>query len=68
MKTYTFLSGIFLFFALVCSAQTVKQSSTNNKVKNENISRYYFHFTRRCLTCRSVEAETKKVLKLYTPN
>jgi len=44
---------VLLFTAISMSAQTAKS----------RIKAYYFHFTARCVTCQTVEAEARKNLK-----
>lgn len=61
-----------LFFALValgmnisCSAQTNKNEETKVS-KADKVEVYYFHFTRRCMTCQAVENVSKEaVAELY---
>lgn len=61
-----------LFFALValsmnisCSAQTNKNDETKVS-KSDKVEVYYFHYTRRCITCQSVEEVSKNaVAELY---
>lgn len=61
-----------LFFALValsmnisCSGQTNKNEDTK-VTKSDKVEVYYFHFTRRCMTCQAVEDVSKNaVAELY---
>ncbi|MBN2485725.1 MAG: hypothetical protein JXB34_07100 [Bacteroidales bacterium] len=61
-----------LFFALValsmnisCNAQTTKNEETKVS-KADKVEVYYFHYTRRCLTCNTVESVSKEaVAELY---
>ena len=53
-----------LSFALVmilgswsCNAQTAKNDSKTNA--SDKVEAYYFHFSSRCVTCKTVEAEAK---------
>lgn len=48
-----------LFGSVSCNAQTSKKQT----VAAAKIEVYYFHFTRRCHTCESVEAESKKAVE-----
>jgi len=63
MKNIAFLSLALLMILGVgsCTAQT------ENKVMAENTSdkveAYYFHFSSRCVTCKTVEAEAKADLE-----
>jgi hypothetical protein len=48
---------VLMLGSLSCNAQTNKQEGkTNPSVK---VEAYYFHFTSRCVTCKTVEAEAK---------
>lgn len=51
--------------SLSCEAQTSKQQAKANAVAKVEV--YYFHFTRRCHTCESVEAESKKAVETLYP-
>ncbi len=42
-----------------CNAQEPKKQS-GNTISNAQVDVYYFHFTRRCMTCNAVESESKK--------
>lgn len=49
-----------------CSAQSDKQSEATGITDADKVEVYYFHYTRRCVTCQSVEDVTKKSLaELY---
>jgi hypothetical protein len=65
MKTIKFILAIALFIPMICLAQTktnVAKSTSSNKVEA-----YYFHFTARCETCRTVEAEAKQAIETLYP-
>lgn len=54
---------IFLSFTIImvlgnwsCNAQTDKKEIKTSTAK---VEAYYFHFTARCITCKTVESETK---------
>ncbi len=60
MKTLKLLTLVLIavsFFGIVNAGNT-------NDVKIEKVKKeiYYFHNTRRCVTCKAIETETKKVL------
>lgn len=56
---------LMLVGSLSCDAQNAKKQAAK-AVAKANIEVYYFHFTRRCMTCNAVEAQAKKaVLDLY---
>ena len=66
MKTIKMCLLLFAIISIPLSAQTtkrvVKSSGTVNKIEA-----YYFHYTSRCVTCRTVEAEAKKNLETLYP-
>ena len=45
-----------------CNAQAGKKAETNTTV-SAKVEVYYFHFTRRCVTCLSVEENAKKAVE-----
>jgi len=49
-----------------CDAQTSKKQVKGNEVSSK-VEVYYFHFTRRCHTCETVEAESKKAVETLYP-
>jgi hypothetical protein len=61
------LSFILILIHFSCSGQTeVKQENTGSEVSSQ-VAVYYFHFTRRCNTCMSVEANSKKAVEELYP-
>jgi hypothetical protein len=55
------ISFVLLMSSLICNAQTAKMGTV---VSNENkVEAFYFHNTSRCVTCKTVEAETKADLE-----
>jgi len=65
MKTFRTLMLIAIIMPVFfsCSAKNAdtKENSESDIAKEINI--YYFHFTRRCVTCTSVENKTLEILK-----
>ncbi len=63
----------FLFIALMalsmnisCSAQTNKKDENTQVSKAGKVEVFYFHYTRRCVTCQSVEKVSREtVADLY---
>lgn len=45
-----------------CTAQTSKKDDKTSG-SSGNVEAYYFHFTARCVTCKTVEAEAKSDLE-----
>jgi antitoxin component of MazEF toxin-antitoxin module len=65
LMTFSF-ALVMLMGSLKCGAQTTnKQAKANVSARVEV---YYFHFTRRCHTCESVEAESKKAVEALYPD
>jgi hypothetical protein len=69
MKTLRLtLSLTFLISFLSCNSQPVKNEINAAISSSDKIEAYYFHFTARCTTCRTIEAEAKKNLETLYPN
>ena len=51
--------------SLSCEAQTNKKQAKANVATKVEV--YYFHFTRRCHTCETVEEESKKAVEALYP-
>jgi hypothetical protein len=57
---------LFLVSLFTTDAQTAKKSTTSAVSSSSKVEVYYFHLTRRCMTCEAIEAEAKKaILTLY---
>ncbi len=55
------ISIVLLMSSFICNAQTTKKGTTNSTANK--VEAYYFHNTSRCVTCKTVEAETKADLE-----
>jgi hypothetical protein len=69
MKKLISVSALLLF---VVSFFTVSAIKVEKKVqplisKTAKVEVYYFHFTRRCVTCQAVEAESKLSIEALYP-
>lgn len=70
MKTLPDLVLLMLtLFSLSCTSQSANQpvaigSESHN---SDKIEAYYFHFTARCVTCKTIEADAKKNLETLYP-
>ena len=63
---YLFISLMVLSLNITCSAQTGKNDENKQISNTGNVEVYYFHYTRRCVTCLSVENVSKEaVAELY---
>jgi hypothetical protein len=63
---YLFISLMVSSINISCSAQTDKKND-NTRISNAGkVEVYYFHYTRRCITCKSVENVSREaVADLY---
>jgi hypothetical protein len=52
---------LLMMGSILSMAQSNKTETKNNT--SSKIEAYYFHLTSRCVTCKTVEAETKKDLE-----
>ena len=67
MKTFRLLLAIALFIPfLSCNAQPSKKEVS--VPSSDKIEAYYFHFTARCMTCKTVEAKAKESLETLYPD
>jgi hypothetical protein len=60
-------SLLMMFIAITlfsCSAQTSENEKSENVI-SENVQVFYFHNTKRCVTCNAVETETKIALEMF---
>jgi hypothetical protein len=69
MKTIRLLIGIALFIPfLTCNAQSSRKEVKTSDSNSDKIEAYYFHFTARCVTCKTIEAKAKENLETLYPN
>lgn len=54
-------------FTVMILAGTSFAQQTNGKPSIKNVDVYYFHFTARCTTCKTIEAEAKKNVETLYP-
>ena len=69
MKTYRLIITLLLiipFFA--CTSQTSEKKALASNDSSDKIEAYYFHFTARCVTCKTIEAKAKENLETLYPN
>lgn len=69
MKKIVFLSFMLslLFGSISCDAQNKEKQQKSVKVLSDKVEVYYFHYTRRCVTCNMVESEAIKHLDSLYP-
>ena len=66
MGTIRIILAIAMFMPVVaCSAQTEKKEVKTGS--SDKIEAYYFHFTARCMTCKTVEAQAKQNIETLYP-
>lgn len=68
MKTIKILSLVFLVAGMSasCSGQGNEQNKLASVKKADDVQVYYFHYSRRCATCKAVESESKMAVhELY---
>jgi hypothetical protein len=67
MKTRRLFIAFFLITLFIASkAQTSKKEDKTSDISK--IEAYYFHFTARCITCRTIEASAKENLETLYPD
>jgi len=59
--------AVMMIGSMSCDAAQGKKNQSAKKVAAQNVEVYYFHFTRRCVTCKAVETEAKKALESLYP-
>ncbi|MBN1413694.1 MAG: hypothetical protein JW973_01235 [Bacteroidales bacterium] len=66
MRTIRIMLALAVFIPVIaCSAQTEKKDIKTGSA--DKVEAYYFHFTARCMTCKTVEAQAKlNIETLYT--
>ena len=57
---------VMMLGGISCNAQGAKKQETK-AVASGKVEVYYFHFTRRCMTCNAVEVESKKAITALYP-
>ena len=69
MKNYFLIYPVVIFLILTCSceARTAAKQEEAMQVQAERIDVYYFHFSRRCVTCKTVEAEARNAVETLYP-
>ncbi|HQK37436.1 MAG TPA: nitrophenyl compound nitroreductase subunit ArsF family protein [Bacteroidales bacterium] len=55
-------------FSAGCNAQPSAKANEKAGTSGDKIEAYYFHFTARCVTCRTVEAKAKENIETLYPD
>lgn len=65
MKKITSIVSLFIFILISSSCGEVsgKTEAVSVSAKDKKVDVYYFHYTRRCVTCTAVENESKKAVE-----
>ncbi len=66
MRMIRIIVALAMFLPIIaCSAQTEKKDVKRSS--SDKIEAYYFHFTARCMTCKTVEAQAEKNIETLYP-
>ncbi len=69
MKTYRLILSLLLFASFITgTAQTSGKGAKDPSHNSDKIEAYYFHFTARCVTCKTIEAKARENLEVLYPN
>ena len=69
MKTFRLFIALLLCAPVIgCTAQPSAKQEKASENNSDKIEAYYFHFTARCTTCRTIEARAKENLESLYPN
>jgi len=69
MKTIRLFIASLLFIPIIaCKAQPSDKQAKDPGNSSDKIEAFYFHFTARCTTCRTIEAKAKENLETLYPN
>lgn len=60
-----FVLCLFAATSFACNPKENQENKKSSKVTSDKIEVYYFHFTRRCITCNAVENVSKEALEEY---
>ncbi len=69
MKSFRLFLALLLFTPVIgCTAQSSNKETGASGNNSDKIEAYYFHFTARCVTCKTIEAKAKENLETLYPN
>ena len=65
MKSLNIILSLILFVGLniSCNAQQEKKANNSDLAVTESVEVFYFHNTRRCVTCQAVESVSKDLVE-----
>lgn len=68
MKTLRLIISVLLLAPFFSCSSQIPDKKVNNAGNNpDKIEAYYFHFTARCVTCKTIEAQAKEDLEVLYP-
>ena len=68
MKTLRLIIAMLLLAPFIsCSSQSPNKEVKAAGNSSDKIDAYYFHFTARCVTCKTIEAKAKENLEFLYP-
>jgi len=69
MKPFSLIISVILIVPfLACTSQPANKEVEADSDNSDKIEAYYFHFTARCMTCRTIEARFRENLETLYPN
>lgn len=69
MKPFRLFIALILFTPIIaCTSQPSKEQANSSDNNSDKIEAYYFHFTARCVTCRTIEANARENLETLYPS
>ena len=66
MLLFSFILA-FSFGSMSCDAQNKQKQERSEKAFSDKVEVIYFHYSRRCVTCNTVESEAKKHVEALYP-
>ena len=63
-----FFAFLFIVPVISCTAQSSDKQAAASDNSTDKIEAYYFHFSARCVTCKTIEASAKENLETLYPN
>ena len=63
-----FFAFLFIVPVISCTAQSSNKQAKASDTNSDKIEAYYFHFSARCVTCKTIEASAKENLETLYPN
>lgn len=67
MKKLILVSALLLLVVSFFTASAIKTEKKAGTTVAPKVEVYYFHFTRRCVTCQAVETESQKAIAALYP-